>query len=405
MRVKGWLMTLVMLMLVWGCGGSESANDVQNALQDAVSDGQGAADTVTDAKAGAQDAATDVQGAQDAGTDVQGAQDAATDVQGAQDAATDVQGAQDGVTDLQGEQDGVTDVQGTQDAGTDVQGEQDAVADLQGEQDAVTDTKTDAQGAQCVDEDDDGYMAESDACPEGGDCNDDDFSINPGQEGDTVGDGVDQNCDDIDGIDADGDGQASVESGGEDCNDTDSDTLAACDGKVCGDDGCGGSCGICAGSEVCQDYQCVSATWTDPTSGLTWQNPPYDGWLNWASAVEYCNDLELDGGGWHLPTISELRTLIRGCPATETGGICNIEDDGCLNPLCWDVSCGPGCLDGGGPAGGCYWPDEMKGTCHLYLSSSLVSDVDDKAWVVNFTAGSVPVLMSLVFENYFRCVR
>jgi len=47
----------------------------------------------------------------------------------------------------------------------------------------------------------------------------------------------------------------------------------------------------------------------------------------------------------------------------------------------------------------------MKGTCHLYLSSSLVSDVDDKAWVVNFTAGSVPVLMSLVFENYFRCVR
>jgi len=33
----------------------------------------------------------------------------------------------------------------------------------------------------------------------------------------------------------------------------------SCSGKVCGDDGCGGSCGSCSGSEECENYNCVSA--------------------------------------------------------------------------------------------------------------------------------------------------
>ena len=31
-----------------------------------------------------------------------------------------------------------------------------------------------------------------------------------------------------------------------------------CDGKVCGDDGCGGTCGSCEASQACVDFQCVS---------------------------------------------------------------------------------------------------------------------------------------------------
>ncbi len=46
---------------------------------------------------------------------------------------------------------------------------------------------------------------------------------------DQVGDGIDQNCDGIDGVDADGDGFASVASGGDDCDDT---NLAAFPGAV-----------------------------------------------------------------------------------------------------------------------------------------------------------------------------
>lgn len=43
---------------------------------------------------------------------------------------------------------------------------------------------------------------------------------------DIVGDGVDQNCDGVDGDDSDGDGQASISSGGTDCDDSDPSILA-----------------------------------------------------------------------------------------------------------------------------------------------------------------------------------
>ena len=53
---------------------------------------------------------------------------------------------------------------------------------------------------------------------EEGDCDDTLASVNP-YATDLVGDGVDQNCDGIDGTDGDGDGIASVQSGGTDCDD------------------------------------------------------------------------------------------------------------------------------------------------------------------------------------------
>ena len=69
------------------------------------------------------------------------------------------------------------------------------------------------------DEDGDGFTI----CQEGAECDKKKLS-NPDAE-DMVGDGQDQNCDGVDGVDADDDGQASTESGGEDCNDEDDDTF------------------------------------------------------------------------------------------------------------------------------------------------------------------------------------
>lgn len=65
-----------------------------------------------------------------------------------------------------------------------------------------------------VDDDGDGFTEEQ------GDCNDNNSMIYPGAADNTI-DGVDQNCDSVDGLDVDGDGYVDIASGGDDCNDND----------------------------------------------------------------------------------------------------------------------------------------------------------------------------------------
>jgi len=69
-------------------------------------------------------------------------------------------------------------------------------------------------GPPCVDDDGDGYQACDD------DCDDKRADVHPGVE-DVVGDGIDNDCDGVNGRDADRDGQESAEVGGRDCNDDD----------------------------------------------------------------------------------------------------------------------------------------------------------------------------------------
>ena len=151
-------------------------------------------------------------------------------------------------------------------------------------------------------------------------------------------------------------------------------------------------------------YSPPGGTWKDPTSGLTWQVMPTGGTMDWSDAKPHCAGLSLDGGGWHLPTIGELRTLIRGCPATEDGGSCNVEEGDCLAWSCRDDSCS-GCSSYDGPGkDGMYWPDEIQGDCCWYWSSSPVEGIDDFAWGVYFNYGYVN---TDVVGNpvHVRCVR
>ena len=195
---------------------------------------------------------------------------------------------------------------------------------------------------------------------------------------------------------------------GEEC--TNSQCLfVGCDGKECGGDGCGGTCGDCGVGENCQDGQCVGGssgdTWTDPTSGRTWQVVPTGGNMNWSDAKSHCAGLSLDGGGWHLPSISELRTLIRGCPGTVTDGACKVTDF-CLSYLsCWEFGACHTCSWEDAPAGGCFWPDEMQGFCSWYWSSSPAEDVDDYGWIVGFHLGHVKKYLVNYGSMPVRCVR
>ena len=171
-----------------------------------------------------------------------------------------------------------------------------------------------------------------------------------------------------------------------------------CVGRVCGQSPNEGfDCGTCSeATETCLFGQCEDL-------GYAWQNPPADNTMTLHAAIDYCEGLSLDGySDWHLPSISELRSLIRGCPATETGGSCGVNDDCLSDAACRDSSC-DGCSDGQGPAAGCYWPDGMEGSCSYYWSSSR-GDLVDFAWYVDFDYGYVD-------SNYegsnrsVRCVR
>ena len=81
-----------------------------------------------------------------------------------------------------------------------------------------------AEGTCKVDRDGDGFVVDDD-------CDDTDPAARPNGDDLTV-DGVDQNCDGLDGIDVDGDGWASSTSGGRDCDDEES-LVHPLAGEVC----------------------------------------------------------------------------------------------------------------------------------------------------------------------------
>ena len=154
------------------------------------------------------------------------------------------------------------------------------------------------------------------------------------------------------------------------------------------------------------DVLTCGGAWLDPTTGYLWENPPPVARMNWDDAVAYCNGLTLCGygpGSWNLPTISELRSLIRGCPTTVTGGSCGVTDsclgESCLSELCWscDVLSGPG-------PGGCYWDSALGRECSLYWSSSSYGGGASYAWAVYFSFGNVEGYGKL-YAHYVRCLR
>ena len=51
-------------------------------------------------------------------------------------------------------------------------------------------------------------------------------------------------------------------------------------------------------------------TVADAATGLTWQRATSPGQLSWADAKQYCLDLPLSGGGFRLPNMKELQSLI-----------------------------------------------------------------------------------------------
>ncbi len=115
----------------------------------------------------------------------------------------------------------------------------------------------------------DGDGAASRDC-DGHDCDDHDGDRYPGNT-DRVGDGIDQNCDGIDGVDADGDGVASRGSGGSDCNDRNRDIRPGaeelCDGEDSDCDGDDAYDGVCGPDSRCLAGRCIGGDRRCSTAG------------------------------------------------------------------------------------------------------------------------------------------
>jgi hypothetical protein len=141
--------------------------------------------------------------------------------------------------------------------------------------------------------------------------------------------------------------------------------------------------------------------WVDPSTGLRWQNPAA-GFMDFEEASAYCPNL---GAGWRLPTVSEARSLFRGCDAVGDGGACGISD-GCTNHDCGDgTPCEYNCSYDNGPGlEGCYWDGALQGQCTAYWTGTTVADWGDSAFYTQFASGTVGTA-SYFIDNAVRCVK
>lgn len=149
---------------------------------------------------------------------------------------------------------------------------------------------------------------------------------------------------------------------------------------------------------------CVSMPHMDPETGLTWSSKAPEP-KTWEDADAYCNELT-EGGytNWRLPKISELRTLVKDCAATESGGTCNISDIGSSNTLSSSSlaqSCYNECTGGDDFVSGQY---SRLGDDIAFWSSSADSANSDYVWYLNFYYAQI-YYTSKTSNLNVRCVR
>ncbi|HRQ70003.1 MAG TPA: DUF1566 domain-containing protein [bacterium] len=160
------------------------------------------------------------------------------------------------------------------------------------------------------------------------------------------------------------------------------------------------------------DFSLGEIEWTDPETNYMWSTKNNQE-MHWYNAVIYCEDLIISGyDDWHLPTIGQLRTLIRNCEGTVIGGGCKINDM-CLdyNCICSDDNCneyGPCSCGSSQTTEYSVLGDRQE----MWSSSEITSSTpewiipEENAWVVNFEKASLDYGSSPK-GNYHsvRCVR
>lgn len=169
---------------------------------------------------------------------------------------------------------------------------------------------------------------------------------------------------------------------------------------------------------------CAEGVCTDPATGFTWQQAPLAQKIAGDDASAYCVSLTLNGGGWRLPNVSELSSLVRNCDQTRPDGVCGVADacTACGTPgascLAYECAVSDACLaescSGNSSGPDCRWPQDLSGSCGAYWSSSMAGNWEYyTTWIVNFDNGAPGYRNrangSSAYEQenyaYVRCVR
>jgi len=62
---------------------------------------------------------------------------------------------------------------------------------------------------------------------------------------------------------------------------------------------------------LCADFtRDANGIVTDSITTLQWQDDAIGTTMNWEESIAHCEALDLDGTGWRLPNINELKTII-----------------------------------------------------------------------------------------------
>ena len=150
---------------------------------------------------------------------------------------------------------------------------------------------------------------------------------------------------------------------------------ADCEGKVCGDDGCGGLCGNCAEDQHCSGGQCADGPCEPDCGGKDCGDDGCEGECGQCGEGENCqagecvdgpcvpdcgeNECGDDGCEGNCGECGEGKTCVEGsclCEFSDCDGVCCPEgqachEGACCTPTCADVECGDdGC---GGLCNGC----------------------------------------------------